>query len=404
MRNKEYLTSEDDSKTDLSEDFSYSNRRKRGRRRTSKVEPSKKKVKIEETVTVEEEDEEDVVSDLSSSRIKRCDIRLKVEDFTIYLKDLGIEKPRPNVPPEEKSEEKTSAEILCEETKGLDKLVTNDEHQVVTEKDCSEEEDSGFEWYAGVTFTCLVCNYQSKVERSLEKHLESQHSCDIKEPPKKYKVTTVKYPCKICGSKVRHDKRSIESHVQSHFLSFTKYAQLYEQKITEKRKKLKEKKELEEAPSNSFTGITPVVETEIKDLPSSTDHIVEENESRNVLPPTIPCETKETSVTEFLGNGLETPEQSPDQNDGVGAEDPLSITIAEVNEVIHSMLSEEANKPKSLDSLLLPATPTSEPAVLEQDLLRSPFPKTSDDVYIYCCPFQGCHYTCNFQVSAVLLI
>ena len=36
---------------------------------------------------------------------------------------------------------------------------------------------------------------------------------------KKYKSSAGKYACKICGSKVRHDKPDIDSHVNSHFLS-----------------------------------------------------------------------------------------------------------------------------------------------------------------------------------------
>ena len=98
-----------------------------------------------------------------------------------------------------------------------------------------EEVEDESSWYAGNTFTCVECNYQSKVSSSFEEHVKSQHNLSLRQFSGRYKVTNLKYICKICEGKVKHDKRSIESHVQSHFLSLAKYGQLYE------RKKVREK-------------------------------------------------------------------------------------------------------------------------------------------------------------------
>ena len=96
-----------------------------------------------------------------------------------------------------------------------------------------------------------------------------------------------------------------------------------------------------------------------------------------------PCDTAKTSTeSDFIETELMTPEV-------VGDENQIGFTIAEVNEVINNLLSEEAEK--SMPLVTLPCQPTPPQSL--------PSISNTDDVYVYCCPFQGCHYTFNFQAS-----
>ena len=187
---------------------------------------------------------------LSSAKVKRCDVKVKTEDYSYYLKNLGLEKF--NYPDPDLSKEDTSfgsvpedqTEEVGEITSSMDSVEENSQEKEMKDEETGEDEDTDDSvegWYHGTTFTCSVCNYQSQVLKIIEKHIEKEHGCELKQFSKKYKSNAGKYACKICGSKVRHDKPDIDSHVNSHFLSLAKYGQLYEEKINEiaERKRLK---------------------------------------------------------------------------------------------------------------------------------------------------------------------
>ena len=358
---------------------------------------------------------------LGAFKIKRCDVRIEIEDFSAYFKDIGIEASQEStlVDPSRSSEEheeednnnrETSEgsekieyqgaaqrqgqeeyvvfepgkgdsvaqkELELEEPKVTLPKVENKNLEVpvkVMEKEMElkeleketkkveaeepEEVEDESSWYAGTTFTCDECNYQSKVSRSFEDHVKSQHNVSLRQFSGRYKVTNLKYSCKICEGKVKHDKRSIESHVESHFLSLAKYGQLYE------RKKVREKVSL---------PATTEERVDINTEEGNKDPALNQTDSPGdkLLPDTNKPESPPVESSQ------ETPELCTD-------EDQLSFTIAEVNEVIHSLLSEEAKNVKA------PA-PAPPPTSLPE--------KPSDEVYLYCCPFPGCQYTCNFQAS-----
>ena len=383
------LLRDSDSRDESTDEFIESNRRKRGRRRSNRAKRSKKTFIAQD----EDGDEEEVMEDEKevplSASIKRCDVKLKIKDYSLYLKDLGIETlGSPNTFPdvEEFSESSVKNAIVTGDTECSDKLEENlvGGHEI-TERERPEEvevdNENEMSWFVGSTFTCLECNYQSKLCSQFEDHVEKEHNSHLRLFSKRYKVSSVKYSCKICASKVRHDKLSIESHVQSHFLSLAKYGQLYE------RKRLKEKA----LPSNPFSATTDRVETEAS---VSTD-IVNITVEESIKDPTqkqileldteekLPCDTAKTSTeSDFIETELMTPEV-------VGDENQIGFTIAEVNEVINNLLSEEAEK--SMPLVTLPCQPTPPQSL--------PSISNTDDVYVYCCPFQGCHYTFNFQAS-----
>ena len=339
--------------------------------------------------------------DLSSARIKRCDVRVKTEDFSYYLQDLGLEKVNSPDPDLRKEALEIEIEEVCEETSSTD-LVEECSQQKEEEEEAEEACDDVESWYHGTTFTCSVCNYQSRILKHFEKHVEEEHACDLKQFSKKYKASGGKYACKICGSKVKHDKPDIDRHVQSHFLSLAKYGQLYEKKIIEiterKRLKKEEKAQVEQTASSTSDIAAPVnqaVET------GNTERNVSKAENNTMVKSTENFSSQEEIVEtstelEIVENNNKSSEPASEDLADIGEKDPISFTIAEVNEVIHDMLSEEAK------SLVPPPGP--EPAVLESDLLKSPFPKSHGEIYIYCCPFPGCHYTCNFQASVIQLI
>ena len=385
----------------LLEDFSEATetRSKRGRRRNHETEGSRKKRKTKETIIIEEiaEEEEEMI-DLSSARIKRCDVKVKTEDFSYYLQDLGLGKfdsPEPDPSTEDTSRgpaTENEKEEVCEETSNTDSVEDSSQQKEVEAEEACEDDDSLEGWYHG--------------------------------------TTGGKYVCKICGSKVRHDRPNIDSHVQSHFLSLAKYGQLYEKKIIEitERKRLKKEEKAStsskvgtshvEGASSSTSDIAPIAP--INQASSSMSDIAVAvpnnqatetgNSERNILSKdedNSVVKSPEKSQKETIGGSIE-PELVENNNEASEAsehladvveKDQISFTIAEVNEVIHDLLSEEANKSSS--QLPAPVSPPPGPAVLESDLLKSPFSKSDGEIYIYCCPFQGCHYTCNFQASVI---
>ena len=414
----------------LSGDLSESGRSKRGRRRNQKTEGSRKKIKTIEKVSILEELEEKVeVFDFSSARIKRCDVKVKTGDFSHYLQDLGLEQiksPDSNLRKEDTSSGlnlEDEKEEVCEETSSSsrDSVAECSQQKEVVEANPYDDDDSGEDWYYGTTFTCLVCDYQSRVLKLFEKHVEEKHGCELKKFSKKYKVDGGKYACKICGSEVRHDKSDIDSHVQSHFLSLAKYGQLYEKKlndIVERKRLIKEKK----ASGSSDVG-TSQVEVNLSNLSEVAAPLKKAAETGNVeriiskadyrtevkskeKPETVDTSSQEETdgasvEPEIFENNNKISEQPTEYLSNLADKDHISFTIAEVNEVIHDMLTEEAEKSKSLGPPPLTPPPRPPPAVLQSELLKSPFPKSDDEIYIYCCPFQDCHYTCNFQASVI---
>ena len=407
----------------LSEDFCQSGRRKRGRRKKQETEDrdSRKKIKINGTVSVIEElaDDEEEMFDLLSARIKRCDVKIKTEDFSYYLQELGLEKvsspdPNPNkVDTSSGSALEDEKEKVCEESSSKNSI---EEVDADDDDDKVDEED----WYHGTTFTCSVCNYQLRVLKMFEKHVEEKHGCDLKQFSKKYKVSAGKYTCKICGSKVRHDKPDIDNHVQSHFLSLAKYGQLYEKKInyiTERKRLKKEEKasassdvgtsQVKETSSSTSDGVAPnnkAVKTGNIESNISKEDLVKSKEVLETVNVSSQETVKASVEPEFVENNNKTSEQPSEYSANLVDKDQTSFTIAEVNEVIHDLLSEEAEKSKSLVPLSLTPPPGPQPVVLEAELLKSPFPKSDDEIYIYCCPFQDCHFTCNFQARKCKLI
>ena len=130
---------------------------------------------------------------LSSAKVKRCDVKVKTEDYSYYLKNLGLEKFNyPDLSKEDtsfRSVPEDQTEEVGEITSIMDSVEENSQEKEMKDEETGEDEDTDDSvegWYHGTTFTCSVCNYQSQVLKIIEKHIEKEHGCELKQFSKDY--------------------------------------------------------------------------------------------------------------------------------------------------------------------------------------------------------------------------
>ena len=219
----------------------------------------------------------------SAPRIKRVDVKILKEDYSKYLADLlpsaiaeseltcGSKK----IAAKEKILRVSLPKLIPKsEVENEKKLRTNKFTPPTREKECDEvsrtspkaasptpvdkietpsiipipdPEETEDEWYFGNKSSCLACNFETKIHSKFKEHVLKKHNSSLSKFHKKCKIyRDVKYECKICGTKVVHDKIDIKRHVDDvHCLTLEQYARFYEKKINinELKEKLKQEKQ-----------------------------------------------------------------------------------------------------------------------------------------------------------------
>lgn len=169
------------------------------------------------------------VPENNSYKVRHCEIKLKNNTRKLSKEFKKHFKEAKGTDIEIKSEE----ESTCTEISSLRKVSQSSG----TEKESASEKNEKKAWYDGNMFTCNDCAFASSSLDKFKKHVKSQHGVNsLAKFSGHFSKTEIQYECQICQSFVYHERKTIQDHVKTHFLTFTDYYRLYGRMTSRKEK------------------------------------------------------------------------------------------------------------------------------------------------------------------------
>jgi len=160
--------------------------------------------------------------------------------------------------------------VIIKITKKPEEATEEGDEEPSEQEDESEDENSLEEnqtvsnWYDGNKYECLKCDVSIKSQftsmrlSKFANHVKKVHSSSMTKFKGSYSHTKNMYECKFCTEEVNHEKLDIKNHVDTHFLTLEKYAQLYERDYLKKQKVREAKSDTVENPMDEEVICPPL--------------------------------------------------------------------------------------------------------------------------------------------------